>query len=76
MIIAMNFNVPQTLALIYLISLVFSFYMMILNDIINRKTTGETIFASMVTAILPVVNTCLMIFYGISNILDASKWNK
>lgn len=76
MIIPMNFNVPQTLMLIYLISIVFSFYMMILNDIINRKTTGESIFASMVLSIIPALNTAFMVFFAVSNVVDASKWNK
>jgi hypothetical protein len=76
MIIAMNFNVPQTLVLVYLISLVASFYVMIMNDIINKKTTGESLFVCMVLSLAPVLNTVLLVFYGVSNILDASKWNK
>lgn len=76
MIIAMNFNVPQTLVLVYLISLVLSFYVMIMNDIINKKTTGESLFACMVLSLVPALNTGLLVFYGVSNILDASKWNK
>lgn len=76
MIIPINFNVPQTLVLVYLISIVFSFYMMILNDIINKNTTGETIFVSMALSVIPAFNTGLMIFFGVSNVVDASKWNK
>jgi hypothetical protein len=76
MIIAMNFNVHQTLVLVYLISLVASFYVMIMNDIVNKKTTGESLFACMVLSLPPVLNTVLLVFYGVSNILDASKWNK
>lgn len=50
--------------------------MMILNDIINRKTTGESIFASMVLSIIPALNTAFMVFFAVSNVVDASKWNK
>ena len=71
--IALNIDVKNTLIVIYCVSQMASMYLMVLNDIMNKRLTGEALIACMLSSLLPVVNVILLVYYGIANIVDSPK---
>jgi hypothetical protein len=71
--VILNIDIKNTLILVYCVSQVVSMYVMILNDLLNKRLTGEALLTCMLSSFLPVINVILLVYYGISNMVDAIK---